>query len=247
LSTGGGKEFVITREGCGGAATSGTCDTHVNINYECGDCPEDCGPGLVCAERINAWGTNFFYDLCIPDDECGRDIVYYAYGGPPGIAFGEFRHIGAPQCTKNRYDDELEELEDEKEELEEELEAYEELAEGYGNGNTGDVGEIDGEEIEALDENSIMHAVRKADPEKWEATDQATFEAITPELWEWIGHHSIRYSDMKTSSEEREAVADAADAAEGEGEVEGDGTAEDGAALEGADDTGEFNPDSAAL
>jgi len=29
----------------------------------------------------------------------------------------EFIHLGTPRCTKNKYDDELEELEEEQEEL----------------------------------------------------------------------------------------------------------------------------------
>ena len=78
-------------------------------------------------------------------------------------------------------------------------------------------------------------AVRKADKDNWEATDQATFDAIDEELWEWIGHHSIRYSDMKTSSEEREALETAAVAAGAEGdptlESEGDKAVEGPSAL----------------
>ena len=200
----------------------------MNINYDCGDCPKDCGPGLVCAERINAWGTNRFYDICVPEDECGRDIVYYAYGGPPDIAFAEYVHLGSPSCTQNRYDDELSDLQSDNDDLEDEIERYQELADAADeSGGTGDSSGSE-EETEVPDANDIMVSVRKADPDNWEATDQATFEEITPELWEWIGHHSIRYSDMKTSSEEREAIETAGAA------TEGDPTLESGAATDDA-------------
>ena len=130
-STAGGKEFIITQESCGIAAASGSCASHVNINYECGACPKDCGPGLVCAEGIRERGANTRFDICVPEDECGRDIVYYAWGGPPEIAFAEYRFVGSPSCTQNRYDDELSDLESDNDDLQDRLDAYEDLAEGY--------------------------------------------------------------------------------------------------------------------
>ena len=55
-----------------------------------------------------------------------------------------------------------------------------------------------------------MRAVNNHDPEKWQATDQATFDAITPQMWEWIGHHSLKYSDYKTSTDEVDALEEGA-------------------------------------
>ena len=129
-------------------------------------------------------------------------------------------HLGSPSCTQNRYDDELSDLQSDNDDLEDEIERYQELADAAD--ESGGTGESSGseEETEVPDANDIMVSVRKADPDNWEATDQATFEEITPELWEWIGHHSIRYSDMKTSSEEREAIETAGAATEGDPTLE---------------------------
>ena len=110
----------------------------MNINYECGACPKDCGPGLVCAEGIirrredeDEDDSQISVDICVPEDECGRDIVYYAWGGPPEIAFAEYWFLGSPSCTQNRYDDELSDLESDNDDLQDRLDAYEDLAEGY--------------------------------------------------------------------------------------------------------------------